>query len=259
MKDPAGEFLRYLDHQRGASRHTLRSYAADLSDFNAFLAREKVGGLAEADARAIRGWLASLHDRKLARSSIARKLATVRSCLKYLARRGVVELNAARQIRSPKLPKRLPSFLPKDESKNLLDAEVTHYHAAPRVQDSFLKTQPVPWSVSAMLLEAVRYQTIFRRDGPKREFEFDVPYKTAYDIAIAQPTRPIYLQDGKWGPGYMDAMWYATIERRPQSEFVHLPDRGRAPRGSVVISSGEPCQNCEIIKRSGVYLVYRAK
>jgi integrase/recombinase XerC len=132
MKDPAGEFLRYLDHQRGASRHTLRSYAADLSDFNAFLAREKVGGLAEADARAIRGWLASLHDRKLARSSIARKLATVRSCLKYLARRGVVELNAARQIRSPKLPKRLPSFLPKDESKELLDADTERSEAGLR-------------------------------------------------------------------------------------------------------------------------------
>jgi hypothetical protein len=39
---------------------------------------------------------------------------------------------------------------------SLLDAEVTHYHSAPRMQDSFLKTQPVPWSVSAMLLEAVR-------------------------------------------------------------------------------------------------------
>ena len=113
--------------------------------------------------------------------------------------------------------------------------------------------------LAGMLLEAVRYQTIFRRDGPKRAFEFDVPYKTAYDIAIARPTRPIYLQDGKWGPAYMDAMWYATIEGRPKSEFVHLPDRGRAPRGSVVISSGEPCQNCEIIKQSGVYLVYRAR
>ncbi|HEY4908055.1 MAG TPA: tyrosine recombinase XerC [Methylomirabilota bacterium] len=124
MKDPAAEFLRYLDHQRGASRHTLRSYAADLAELGAFLSREKLGGLADADARAIRAWLASLHDRKLARSSIARKLASVRSCLKYLARRGVVELNAARQIRSPKLPKRLPSFLPKDESKNLLDSEV---------------------------------------------------------------------------------------------------------------------------------------
>ncbi len=39
---------------------------------------------------------------------------------------------------------------------SVLDAEVTHYHSAPRVQDSFLKTQAVPWSVSAMLLEAVR-------------------------------------------------------------------------------------------------------
>ena len=124
MKDPVAEFLRYLDHQRGASRHTIRSYAADLADFGAFLAREKLGGVADADARAIRAWLASLHERKLARSSVARKLATVRSCLKYLARRGLVELNAARQIRSPKLPRRLPSFLPKDESKNLLDAKV---------------------------------------------------------------------------------------------------------------------------------------
>ena len=130
MKDPAAEFLRYLDHQRGASRHTLRSYAADLADFGAFLTREKLGGLADADARAIRAWLASLHERKLARSSVARKLATVRSCLKYLARRGVVELNAARQIRSPKLPRRLPSFLPKDESKNLLDAKVDGSEAA---------------------------------------------------------------------------------------------------------------------------------
>ena len=45
----------------------------------------------------------------------------MRSCFKFLARRGVVELNPARQVRSPKLPKRLPSFLPKDESKELLD------------------------------------------------------------------------------------------------------------------------------------------
>ena len=132
MKNPVGEFLRYLDHERGVSHHTLRSYAADLAQFEAFLAREKLGGLARADARAIRGWLASLHERKLARSSVARKLASVRSCLKYLARRGVVELNAARQVRSPKLPQRLPSFLPKDESKNLLDSPVERTEAGLR-------------------------------------------------------------------------------------------------------------------------------
>lgn len=122
MKDPAVEFLRYLDLQRGASRHTLRGYATDLAEFRAFLFRERLGDLVDADARAIRAWLAWLHDRKLAKSSIARKLATVRSCLRYLARLGLVEFNAARQVRSPRLPKRLPSFLPKDESKGLLDA-----------------------------------------------------------------------------------------------------------------------------------------
>ena len=113
--------------------------------------------------------------------------------------------------------------------------------------------------LGATVLQGARFQAAFRRDGPKRQYEFDVPYKVIYDVAVAQPIRPIYLQDGKWGPAYMHAMWYSTIEGRPRSEFVHLPDRGKAPRGSVVISSAENCQNCEIITRSGVYLVYRVK
>jgi tyrosine recombinase XerC len=132
MKDLAAEFLRYLDLQRGASRHTLRGYATDLAEFRAFLSREGIGDLADADPRAIRAWLVLLHDRKLAKSSIARKLATVRSCFRYLARLGVVEFNPARQVRSPKLPKRLPSFLPKDESKGLLDAETERSEAGLR-------------------------------------------------------------------------------------------------------------------------------
>jgi hypothetical protein len=93
--------------------------------------------------------------------------------------------------------------------------------------------------LAGTVIQAVRYQTILRRDGPKREFEFDVPYKAAYDAAVAQPSRPIYLQDGKWGPCYIDAMWYATIEGRPKSEFVHLADRGRSPHGSIVIRSAD--------------------
>ena len=129
MKDSATEFLRYLDLQRGASRHTLRGYATDLAEFRAFLSREGLGDLADADARAIRAWLAWLHERKLAKSSIARKLATVRSCFKYLARLGLVDFNPGRQIRSPRLPKRLPSFLPKDESKELLDARTDRSEA----------------------------------------------------------------------------------------------------------------------------------
>jgi hypothetical protein len=113
--------------------------------------------------------------------------------------------------------------------------------------------------LSATVLQGARFQAAFRRDGPKREYEFDVPYKAVYDAAVAQTTRPIYLQDGKWGPAYMHAMWNATIERRPKSEFVHLADRAKPPKGAIVISSAENCQNCEIIKRNGVYFVYRVK
>jgi hypothetical protein len=107
-------------------------------------------------------------------------------------------------------------------------------------------------------VEAYRFQVVFRRQGPNRSFDFDVPYKAAYDAAIKQPSRPIYLEDGKWGPGYIHALWYATVEKRPRSQFVHLKPGARPPPGSVVISSAEGCQRCERIMQAGVYQVYKA-
>jgi hypothetical protein len=107
-------------------------------------------------------------------------------------------------------------------------------------------------------VEAYRFQTIFRREGPKRAFDFDVEYKAAYDAATRQPARPIYLEDGKWGPAYIHALWYATVERRPTSQFVHLAPGAKAPAGKVVISSAESCQACETITRTGVYHVYKS-
>lgn len=107
-------------------------------------------------------------------------------------------------------------------------------------------------------VEAYRFQTVFRREGPKRIFDFDVLYKSAYDAATKQRSRPIYLEDGKWGPAYIHALWYATVEKRPTSQFVHLKPGTRPPAGGVVISSSETCQRCETITRSGVYHVYKA-
>jgi integrase/recombinase XerC len=122
MDAAVGSFLEYLGVERGSSPHTLRSYATDLTEFTRFLADEKIGGLAEADTRAVRAYLARLHQRRLSKATIARKLAAVRSCFRFMARRGVLEVNPARQVRSPRLGRRLPSFLPKDEATQLLDA-----------------------------------------------------------------------------------------------------------------------------------------
>ena len=113
-------------------------------------------------------------------------------------------------------------------------------------------------------IEAVRFQTIFRREGPKRGIYFDASYKDVYDAAVAQPSRPIYLIDGAFGPASMHAFWYATVEGRPRSEFVYLGDAAKhpsPPAGGIVISSDlrENCQKCDMIKQNGVYLLYRAR
>ena len=121
MDDAIAAFLDHLAVEHGASAHTVRSYATDLAGFAAFLRKSGDPGPASVDTRAVRAYLASLHQRGLARTSIARKLAAVRSCFRFLARRGVVDQNPARPVRSPRPARRLPSFLPKDESKNLLD------------------------------------------------------------------------------------------------------------------------------------------
>src|SRR2546422_452240 len=120
MKDPQAAFLRHLAVERNASAHTLRSYANDLTDFQRFLAARGGADLTTADAKTVRAWLASLHARGLAPASVARKLAALRSCFRFLVRRGVIEGNPAREARSPQPPRRLVTFLPIDEATQLV-------------------------------------------------------------------------------------------------------------------------------------------
>jgi hypothetical protein len=116
--------------------------------------------------------------------------------------------------------------------------------------------------LAATVGQAIGFQTTFWREGPKggrRLYDFDALYKPLYNAALARPERPIYLETGMWGPAYMDAFWYATVEGRPLSEFLRLPDGAKPPAGAIVLSSGSDCQNCEIIQKSGLYELYRAK
>jgi integrase/recombinase XerC len=119
---PVEQFLRYLAVERAASAHTLRSYRSDLADCAAFLAARRLGTLVGADARTLRAYLAALHERGLARTSIARRLAALRSFFRFLVRRRRATANPAREVATPKLPKTLPAYLPIDESDALLRA-----------------------------------------------------------------------------------------------------------------------------------------
>jgi hypothetical protein len=113
--------------------------------------------------------------------------------------------------------------------------------------------------LAATVAQAADFQIIFWRKGPERYFAFNALFKAAYDAAVARPERPIYLENGQWGPTYMDAYWYATVEGRPLSQFVRLPEGVKPPSGAIVLSSNSDCQNCELIKKSGEFELYRAK
>jgi len=110
--------------------------------------------------------------------------------------------------------------------------------------------------LGATVAQAFYFQRIFRREGPKRESVFDADYKNVYDAAVALPNRPIYLIDGS-SPAYVHAYWYASVEGRDRAQFVHLEDEP-APYGAIAISSEQNCHDCEVIKKSGEYIVYRA-
>jgi len=169
MDAAVGSFLEYLGAERGASPHTLRSYAADLTEFTSFLAAERIDGLAGADTRAIRAFLAQLHRRRLAKATIARKLAAVRSCFRFFARRGVLEVNPARQVRSPRLGRRLPSVLPKDEAAQLLDA-LAHVDDVGQLHHAAVGDQALGLGPLAAGRRAEQDQV--HRPFPPRSFDF---------------------------------------------------------------------------------------
>jgi hypothetical protein len=111
--------------------------------------------------------------------------------------------------------------------------------------------------LAAVAVQVIYFHRVYRRDGSDRGWVFDAAYKDVYDLAVAQPSRPIYLSDVT-EPAYVHALWYATIEGRNRDQFVHLDEGARAPNGAIVIASDASCFNCEIIKASGDYILYRS-
>ena len=126
MKSAVEQFLKYLRSVRNASPHTIRSYQNDLSQFAAFLTPPgtETPAITDVTHLMIREFVAHLHDLSLEKSSIARKLAAIRSLFKFAVREGIVLRNPARLVATPKLPKRIPSVLSAEDLNTFLDGIV---------------------------------------------------------------------------------------------------------------------------------------
>ena len=148
------DFLNYLSFEKRFSEHTAKCYGADLRQFEEFLVADSDFGheesetfspldhhegadtatalatqtktkvdqkLLSADINTIRGYMAALNEQQYSKSTIARKVATLRSFYKFLVKRNMINSNPVLAIRTPKQDKKLPRFLEYEQVKRLLE------------------------------------------------------------------------------------------------------------------------------------------
>jgi integrase/recombinase XerC len=125
MEEALAEFLRHLALEKNASEHTVKSYREDLTQALEFLRTKMPPGRtqpAQLTARLLRGYLAWLHEQGYAKTTIARRMAAVRSWCRFLCRQGTLQANPADGLRTPRQDKKLPHFLGAADLTRLLAA-----------------------------------------------------------------------------------------------------------------------------------------
>ncbi len=118
VEKAVAQFVRSL-RERNASPHTIKAYMRDLAQFADYVGPQS---WCDIDHVLIRGYLSSLYERGLSKTSVARSLAALRSLYRWLAQEGEVEQNPAALVATPKLPKKLPRVPTIEEVNSVLDS-----------------------------------------------------------------------------------------------------------------------------------------
>ena len=128
MEQLLAQFFEHLRYERNVSEHTLRNYSIDLGQFYDYLApadpatgRRREFDLKQIDHVTIREWLSQLHAAQKQKTSIARKLAALRTFFQFLIREGAVESNPAKLVATPRLEKKLPSHLSVEDAVRFIE------------------------------------------------------------------------------------------------------------------------------------------
>ena len=120
------EFLKQNEAERRLSSHSLRGYRQDLVEFLNYLGTQGVEETGQLDLPLLRGFLAQLH-KKNKKSTVARKMAALRSCFGYAQKKGWIVENPIAQVRTPKIEKTIPPFLSEKEVGILLQEPVYRF------------------------------------------------------------------------------------------------------------------------------------
>ncbi len=122
MQTAVSRFLQYLRVERNASDLTVKSYREDLEALVEYLTdvQGRVPAAGAVGTVELRGYVAALHDAGYAKTTIARRLASMRSFFRFGQREGWTSTNPAKPLRNPRKPRSLPHFLSSDDIGRLL-------------------------------------------------------------------------------------------------------------------------------------------
>ncbi|PZF62948.1 recombinase XerC [Curtobacterium sp. MCPF17_047] len=121
LGDVVRVFLDHCRHGRGLSEQTVRAYRADLDDLVAFAAERQVVSAAGLTLEVLRDWLWAATERGLARSTIARRSASVRAFTRWASETGVLTVDPGVRLRAPKGAAHLPRVVARDQVRSMLD------------------------------------------------------------------------------------------------------------------------------------------
>jgi integrase/recombinase XerC len=124
LEEYLNQFFQHLKYERRVSQHTLRNYLSDLGQFREHLfSIDKRADIPvqEIDHLTIREWMAALHADNKKKTSIARKLASLRTFFQFLVREGVLENNPAKLVATPKVERKLPETLSVEDTFRFIE------------------------------------------------------------------------------------------------------------------------------------------
>lgn len=122
MYQTIGEYLEYLELEKGLSRNTIDAYRRDIENFSD---KMNINDIKEIDRLTINSYIRSLRENRFAPTSIIRKVASLRGFFKWANAIGIIEKNPAATLEQPKVPQRLPKVCTVKEIEEMLHNNLT--------------------------------------------------------------------------------------------------------------------------------------
>lgn len=122
MEHHLNQFLTYLRAEKRSSSHTFLAYERDLRQFMEFLADDfEIDEVTDVSTSAVRSWLMLLNTMDYEPRSIHRKMSSLRTFFKFMRREEICAQDPMVNVKGPKIPKRLPTYIDEKAMKHLLD------------------------------------------------------------------------------------------------------------------------------------------